>query len=305
MGLERRNSSSARDASVPTPPPPLSAPAAPTRTIESLQAEVAELRSALKHAHRLTMLGTLAGSIAHEFNNILTPVMSYAEMALDEPGDAPMTRKALERAYQGCDRASRIASAILAFAGDGTGRKQADTQGARAADVSAAVREAMHCLAADPARYGIVVSIDVQPDCRAAIDQVGLQQVVLNLVLNAIKSMRPRGGKLSIRGFTRRVTFGAERSTWNTSEGREDVMVEVEDTGCGIPAELLPRVFAPFMSQAAGGKSGTGLGLTICKQLVEGAGGTIGVKSQVSVGTCFTIVLPPAVGAGTRERVSA
>lgn len=297
MGRERRNPDHAKDAGDSAPPLPPTPSTPPT--IESLRAELEELRAALKHAHRLTMLGTLAGSIAHEFNNILTPVMSYAEMALDEPGNAGLTRKALERTYQGCDRASRIASAILAFAGGGpTGALRLSEQ---SADVGAAVREAMQCLAADPARHGVAVSIQIGPGCWAAMDQVGLQQVLLNLVLNAMKAMRPRGGKLSIRGLTRRVDF--ERSTWNADSSREDVVIEVEDTGCGIPPELLSRVFAPFISQGDGG--GTGLGLTICKQLVEGAGGTIGVKSQVSVGTCFTIVLPPAVGVGKRERVSA
>jgi signal transduction histidine kinase len=101
--------------------------------------------------------------------------------------------------------------------------------------------------------------------------------------------MRRRPGKLTIRGLTRRAVF--ERSTWNNQ--REDVVVEVEDTGCGIAAERLPRLFAPFAGR--GDQSdGTGLGLTICKQLVEGAGGAISVRSKVDEGTCFTITLPPA-----------
>lgn len=254
------------------------------------------MRRAVGHAHRLTLLGTLAGSIAHEFNNILTPVMSYAEMALDEPADAGLARKALERAYQGCDRASRIAAAILSFAGDG----RPGGEGPRCADVAAAVREAMVCLAADPARYGIAVSIEIEPGCRAAMDQVGLQQVLLNLILNAIKAMRAdrRGGRLAIRATGRRTVL--DGSTWNASgAARDDLVIEVEDTGCGIAPEQLPHIFAPFVSRAAeGARRGTGLGLTICKQLVEGAGGSISVRSQVSVGTCFTIILPPAAAVG-------
>ncbi len=276
-------------------PPHASAGAQPSS--EALRAEIAELRAELKHAHRLTMLGTLAGSIAHEFNNILTPIMSYAEMALDEPRDAALAQKALERAYRGCDRASRIAAAILAFAGERA------SAGDAWADVGDAVREAMECLPTDPAQSGVVVAIEIQSKCRAAIDRIGLQQIVLNLVLNALRAMRHRPGKLTIRGFTRRAVF--ERSTWNNQ--REDVVVEVEDTGCGIAAERLSRLFAPFAGR--GDQSdGTGLGLTICKQLVEGAGGAISVRSRVDEGTCFTILLPPAAETSEpprHERVNA
>jgi signal transduction histidine kinase len=264
--------------------------------VDSLLAEIDGLREALARSHRLALMGTLAGSIAHEFNNLLTPVMSYAEMALESPTDRKLTAKALERAYRGCDRASRIASAILAFSADRGG----DSSGS--ADVSEAVRDAMLCLAQDPTRIGVEVRTELEPELRAGIGQVSLQQIVMNLVLNAIKAMRPGGGTLSIRSRSSGAA-DAKCSTWNTCGS---VIIEVEDTGCGIEPERIGRIFDPFVTKsAAGDPSGTGLGLTICKQLVETSGGRIEVSSQVSVGTRFTITLPLVTHAQMPLRASA
>ena len=243
------------------------------------------------------MLGTLLGSIVHEFNNILTPVMSYAEMALESPQDAALSRKAVERAYHGCDRAAKISAAILAFAGDGARKADGAGDGALVSEV---VRDALLCLAFDPAKYGVTVTTEIAPECRAAMDPVSLQQVLLNLVLNAFKAMKSRGGRLTVRAGP------GPRSTWNITPSRSSgfVTLEVEDTGCGIEPDRLRAVFDAFVSRGpaksdepAAFRSGTGLGLTICKQLVEAAGGEIAVESRVSAGTRFTIRLPAAVRA--------
>lgn len=267
--------------------------------VEALRAEIDRLRQQLRRSQVLATVGTLASGVCHEINNILTPVMSYAEMAMEAPGDAGLARKALERAYHGADRASRIASAILAFASE---RPRGAKAGA--ADVAVAVSDAWMCLAADPSRMGIQVDTSIEAGCAAAIDQVGLQQIILNLVLNAMKAMRPAGGRLSIRARSR-PGAATSRSTWNGARsarpGSGEVVIEVEDTGCGIEPERISRVFEPFVGHKwtpqvaetpSGTGSGTGLGLTVCKHLVESAGGTIAVRSQVSVGTCFTITLP-------------
>lgn len=270
--------------------------------VESLRAEVESLRSALARTHRLSMLGTLAGSIAHEFNNLLTPVKCYAEMALEAPGDRALTAKALERAQHGCDRASRIASAILAFAGERSPRAEDHR-----ADVARAVQEALLCLAQDPGRMGVELELRIDPDLRARMDQTALQQVILNLVLNAIKAMRggsgAGGGRLAVRAWHSAVAppLRLAGSTWNGTNHAGQVAIEITDTGCGIEPSRLPHVFDAFVTT----QGGTGLGLTICKQLVEGAGGSIAVSSQLGHGTKFTITLPVADEPAQTLRASA
>lgn len=280
--------------------------------VDELASRVADLESELDRSHRLATLGTIAGSIAHEFNNILTPVMSYAQLALATPNDPELTAKALQKAVDGTEKAASIASSMLGFVRDDLGESSAD--------VAEAVREALSCLARDPSKDGVRLSVQVPDGCRVQMKSVSLHQVLMNLILNAIEAIKPDGGSL---------TIVAERnegcSTWNTSKGsgvRDQgsektgtdsrprmmtnpgraaavgvVRIRVTDSGRGIPAELKERVFEPFFSrreQGAGGKKGTGLGLAICRRLVEEAGGRIAVESEVGVGTTFTIELPAA-----------
>lgn len=286
-------------------------------SIEDLERRLADLGAELDRSHRLATIGTLSGIIAHEFNNLMTPVLGYASSALREPGDADLTRKALERAIDGADKASRIASALLSFLSREEGAAASDTEYADVADV---VGEALLCLARDPARDGIELAIDIEPGCRARIDPVSLQQVVLNLLLNAKQAMAPRGGRLEIRAstWTAADADSIPCSTWSagTPAPRPPgasadthsrvVRLDVQDTGSGIAPDRLDRVFDAFTSFASDppdhaqrepatssrGPGGTGLGLTICRRLIQDAGGSITLRSQLGSGTCFTIMLP-------------
>lgn len=140
---------------------------------------------------------------------------------------------------------------------------------------------------------GIELELRIDPELRAGIGQTALQQVILNLVLNAIKAMRGGGGRLAVRAW-RSEPLRLTGSTWNNAASQ--VVVEVSDTGCGIDPSALTQVFDAFVT----GQGGTGLGLTICKQLIDTAGGRIEASSQVSVGTKFTITLPSANAAAAQ-----
>ncbi len=255
-------------------------------TVEHLLAEFAKLetqlqqvREGLTHSHRLATLGTIATIIAHEFNNILTPMISYGQLALAKPYDHDLMRKAVERSLSGSERAAKICSSLLGFS------READEQ--LVAPLARTIDETIACLTRDPKKDGVALTIDV-PDVLVAMTPLSLQQVLLNLILNAKKAMGPRGGKLRITGHL---------------DGQL-VHLNVADTGPGIPPEILDRLFEPFVTQQHGTeqshrddmseRKGTGLGLCICRDLIRAAGGTITVESIINEGATFHITLPKA-----------
>ncbi len=249
--------------------------------LEQVQDQLNAMQQAMARSHRLTTLGTIAAIIAHEFNNILTPVVSYAQLAQRRPDDHDMLRKAVDKAYAGATKAAQICSSLLGFTSEENGENRAD--------VAQVVQDTFHCLARDPSKDGIALSLDLPDDLHAAISPVALQQVVLNLVLNARRAMRGAGGSLSI----------------SARPVSDRIELIVADTGPGIAPDLLPDIFKPFVTQspprpadappeADGQAKGTGLGLTICHDLVTRHGGTIDVASQPGRGAAFTITLPRA-----------
>jgi len=285
--------------------------------IESLDAELRLIRRELDQAQRLATLGTMAGSIAHEFNNILTPMLSYAQMALANQGDGDLVAKALRKAMEGALRASSIASSLLGFVGE-----DGEPMGA---EVEAAARAAIGCMAREPARDGVRVILEIEPGLRAALRPVSLQHVLLNLALNAVEAMKPGGGDLTIRANSTRAPVAASNcSTRNNSDGIRGggvvgsgggvggegvvgvegiVLIEVADTGRGISHGMMAVVMKPFVTAQAGheGRRGVGLGLAICRRLVEESGGSIAVESEVGVGTTVRMTLPTMPGEGAQS----
>jgi signal transduction histidine kinase len=241
--------------------------------IERAEARLKQVERGLERSHRLVTLGVLASSIAHEFNNLLTPVISYCQMALGCPGDQELARKALRRALDGSQRAARICESMLGFVRD-------DRAGQGSCLVDEAVQNALACLVRSPEKDNIQMEVEVPRDCRVAIDPVQLQQVLMNLVLNARQAMGRKGGRIRL----------------SVRPQGQAVEIEVADSGPGIPTELLPVVFEPFVSLREHGShtdtAGTGLGLAICRELVERCGGEITIPRSDSSGTIFLIRLP-------------
>lgn len=290
-----------RDRPVPDAPRPhpdgstaVSDAASLLEAVDDLQSRADLLEAELEHAQRLTSLGTLAAIIAHELNNILTPVLNYAQLSLQASGDDAQRERALHKTVEGVRRASRITEAVLGFA------RRSDDEPA-ACDLREVIDETLACLGRDLARDSIELTLDVPPGLRVAMAPTPLQQVLLNLTLNAREAMLGGGGGL---------TISARRSTWNSADDpdaddgggvREGVLVEVADTGHGMPPERVETLFTPFAShrrsdaeRGRGAHRGVGLGLAVCRQLVESAGGEIACASEVGEGTTFTLRLPTA-----------
>lgn len=231
------------------------------------EARVANLMADLERAERLATLGTTAAIVAHEFNNILTPVLSYAQLAQASQDNVDLVNEALQRTIEAVVRATEIGSSILGFV-------RSDGGAESSVNIADCVQDTLRCLARSPERDGVRLDLNIDPDCIAAIRPVALQQALLNLVLNACEAMRPAGGTLSI-----------------TCRREKQIRIVLADSGPGIPPELLDRMFDPFVTARSGG-GGTGLGLAVCKRLVEEAEGQICVRSEIGKGTEFEIRLP-------------
>ena len=259
-------------------------PAPPHAELDALRAENDALREQLTDCQRLATVGTIAAVIAHEFNNLLTPIASYSQLALNSVDagkhDVELIRKALGKSVQHAMRAGKICTSMLSLV-----RGEREN---RLVTIQSLIDETLSVLARDPARDGIALRVQVQPELQVKGDPVQLEQVLLNLLINARQAMlqehaNGRGGVITIK---------AERNDVG------QVRINVVDTGPGIADRNLPRIFEPFFTTKtaprAGEPRGSGLGLHICKQIVETHGGRIEVESAIGRGTTFGVLLPAA-----------
>jgi signal transduction histidine kinase len=245
------------------------------------QRQLDELREQLTESQRLATIGTIAAVIAHEFNNLLTPIVSYSQFALQSAkGDAPdmeLICKALSKAFASADKAGKICTAMLALArGESSAEKVA---------VQSLVDETLMVLARDPQKDGIALRVQVPGELWVKGDMVQLEQVLLNLLINARQAMLGKGGSLTVKA---------------TAVEENQVRIQVTDTGPGIPEHLQAKIFQPFFTTKGTARKdesrGTGLGLAICKDIIEHHHGKIMVESQPGQGTTFSIYLPAASG---------
>jgi signal transduction histidine kinase len=252
-----------------------------TEKLAEAQRQLDQLKDQLTESQRLATIGTISAVIAHEFNNLLTPIVSYSQYALtsansDKP-DMELIRKALSKSFSSSDKAGKICSSMLGLArGESTFGE---------VHVQRLVEETLMVLARDPQKDGIALRVQVQPGLVVSGDLVQLEQVLLNLLINARHAMLgSRGGSLTIKA--------------TTCEADRLHRIQVIDTGPGIPEKLLGRIWEPFFTTKGTAKKGeakgTGLGLAICKEIVEHHGGRIEVESTVGKGTTFSVYLPAA-----------
>jgi len=247
-----------------------------------LQEENDGLKSQIAQLQNLANIGTISYMIAHEINNLLTPLKSYASLALGNPEDRALVEKALQKMVQNCQRASEIMTSMLALA---SGRMD-EKKNARLVTL---IEEVFTCLCRDFTKDGITVNIQVPEDLTVRAVPVQIQQVLMNLILNARDAMLPRGGVLTIRA----------------QEDIDAVQIEVADTGEGIEPENLRNTFEPFFTTKVGrdslsGRSGAGLGLAFCKKIIDAHGGRICIESRVGEGSIFKMTLPKSQPGNSR-----
>ena len=232
-----------------------------------------QLRQQLLQAQRMSSVGALASSVAHEFNNILTTIINYAKLALKPDATEAARTQSLEKILKGSQRAATIVSSMLGFArNNSTAREMTD--------IAALIEEVLILAEKDLSKHRVQVETKFQGRPRAPVVPGQIEQVLLNLIINARQAM-PRGGRLRI--------------DVRPNPHTQMVEVRVADSGVGIPLERLPLIFEPFYTTKEPdehGHGGTGLGLSVCRQIIDQHQGRIRVESLVGKGSTFTIKLP-------------
>jgi signal transduction histidine kinase/FixJ family two-component response regulator len=234
----------------------------------------------LRHVQRLQTLGTLAGGVAHDFNNLLLPVMLALDLALNEVPPDSEVRGSLDGALVAATRARELVRRLLTFS------RSAEVHERRAVSLATVVREGLTVVRAS---LGETRRLNVMLDEQAAevlADASQIQQVVLNLVMNAHQALGDDASAID-------VTVAASAPPSTARRHLDDgpwVKLVVRDRGEGIPPDVLDRIFEPFFTTKAPGH-GTGLGLTVVHGIVQAHGGVLKVQSS-GEGTSFEVFLP-------------
>jgi PAS domain S-box-containing protein len=238
-----------------------------------------EFQSQFLHAQKVDAIGTLAGGIAHDLNNILVPILALAKITMRRLPEGGRDRANLSTILQAGERARDLVRQILAFS-----RK--DRPSHDAFDVVVVVRDALKIARASiPSTIRIVEAIE---PVQLVLGNAGqLHQVIINLIVNAAHAIGDTIGSIT-------VALAADETSLPDAGGPRTpcIRLSVGDTGCGIEAATLPRIFEPFFTTKPVGE-GTGLGLSMVYGIVAQHGGRIEVESHIGRGTRFDIFLPP------------
>jgi signal transduction histidine kinase len=268
--------------STPATPKPENARRGPTasssgvsESLEALREENKRLRWQVRELQRVSSLGVLAGSVCHELNNALTPILNYAKMGLKSK-DNEFRNKSLDKILSAAQRATTITTGMLGLARPNLNRKAT-------ADLARLVEETIMLTAKDLEKHRVELVMNIRDRPMAIVCPPQIQQVLLNLIINARQAMGAQGhGRLT-------VNVGAD-STGKWAE------VSISDSGPGMEPAVLKRIFEPFFTTKPpgdeSGLGGTGLGLPVCRDIIEAHQGRMRVESKPGQGATFTVRLP-------------
>jgi len=246
--------------------------------------EQAEAEAREERARRLEAIGQLAGGIAHDFNNMLMVILNAAVMAEETlPADHPGLDyiKSIRDAAQ---RSARLTKEMLAYA-----RRQPLMR--ETIDLQREIRRVIDAVLRHTIPENIMISCSMPPDpVLVSADPAQIQHVLMNLALNARDAM-PQGGRITIRLALRSISTPIEPKVGTVVPSGRYAVIDFEDTGGGIPEEVLPRIFEPFFTTKAVGK-GTGMGLPSVLGMIQQHGGALAVESRPGRGTTFSLYLP-------------
>jgi hypothetical protein len=249
--------------------------------------EQKKMEARYMRAQRMESIGTLAGGIAHDLNNVLAPILMAIELLKQDTGMDAKRTKILDTIHVSCQRGADLVRQVLSFARGDEHQRVAVKLGKLIEELQAIITQTF------PRNIRIVAEVpqDLWP---ISGDPSQLHQVLLNLVVNARDAMS-HGGTLSLKASNIKVDAQYAAMSHDARAGTY-VLFEVSDTGCGIPPDVREKIFQPFFTTKEIGK-GTGLGLATVQSLVKGHGGFVSVESDIDKGSTFRIYLPadPAI----------
>lgn len=243
-----------------------------------------QLEEQLQQSQKIDAIGQLAGGIAHDFSNVLTVINGYSNLLLDNHELPPAVAASLKHIYVAGGRAANLTRQLLIF----SRKSYAQHQSVDLNDLIEVVTTMLKRMIGEHIRLELDLA---HPLPRILADTSMIEQVLLNLVVNARDAM-PKGGSLVVSTGSCETT--ADDCLRNPlAQPGAHVWLSVQDTGCGIPADVLPRIFEPFFTTKAEGK-GTGLGLANVLSIARQHQGWVEAESEVGAGTLFRVFLPVA-----------
>ncbi len=245
------------------------------------EADKSSLEEQLRQSQKMEAVGTLAGGIAHDFNNLLTGILGYADLLRGGSLSPAQTEKAATVIERAARRAAELTQQLLGFARKGKYQNIP-------VDLHATIAEVVSLLGRTLDKNIEIESALSADEPFVLGDPVQIQQVILNLSVNARDAMEG-GGTLSF--ITDRVKLSTRSPSDPEDTSHDFIRMSVADTGCGIPEEVQPRIFEPFFTTKEQGK-GTGMGLSMVYGIVKNHGGSICVSSEAGKGTRFEILWP-------------
>ncbi|MEM6763036.1 MAG: ATP-binding protein [Pseudomonadota bacterium] len=251
--------------------------------------EQSELEAQMAQSQKMQAIGQLAGGIAHDFNNVLTAIIGFSDLLLQNHRPSDPAFRDILNIKQSAQRAAGLVKQLLAFSRRQTLRPTILNLNDVISDLSVMLDR----LLGEPIHLEITHGRDLWP---VMADLSQIEQVVINLSVNARDAMKG-GGTLTIRTFN--APHGANAQDEDALEG-DAVVIEIEDVGTGMPQHVLEKIFEPFFTTKATGE-GTGLGLSTVYGIVKQTGGTLAVSSEEGLGATFRVYLPRAIVAAKAQ----
>lgn len=245
--------------------------------------EKSELESRIHQMQKMEAIGTLAGGVAHDFNNILTAIMGLAELSINSMTAGDRIRINIEHILESCYRARDLISQLLSISYKS--EKKLET-----VSLVPVIKDAVRLIRATiPSTVSIRTQIDAELDYAMA-DRTQISQIIMNLCTNAAQSMPAMEGEISINVLNSYIDQKYAATHPDLREGWY-IVIQVIDNGSGIDPVIIDRIFEPFFTTKVRGK-GTGLGLSVIHGIVKNHGGSIHVKSIPGEGSTFDVYLP-------------